>query len=206
MGYLEPGSHTRTHPCTDLEYQQQGGFDWQISGVRDDILANLTMRNAYVPAFMEPCGFESAQVRQAVISAHYIVDRGASTGLSTFSPWGADGAYQQAMVTYISNTWNGTGTAALRDAANASFDAAYNNGGIYHLFDHPAEGRWFDGSYLAQHASYISNRLDVWYAAFGELYLYHFVQERGMVNVSPAGASVTHVYTHTYCCTQRRDG
>ena len=74
-----------------------------------------------------------------------------------------------------------------RDAANAAFGTAYNNSGIYSLADHPYDGFWYEGSYLAQHIDYISNRGDVWYAAFGELYFYHFVQERGLVSISPFG-------------------
>jgi hypothetical protein len=187
-GYLEPGAHTRTHACTDSEYSVHG-YAWEIAGIRDDILANLDLRYPYVPAFMAPCGFESAQVRQAVADAQYIADRGASPYLITFAPWGQDGTYQQAMYTYATFDWTGTGSAALRNEANATFDAAYAARGIYHLVDHPWAGLWFDGSYLAQHITHISNRADVWYAAFGELYLYHYVQERSQVTVSPLGAT-----------------
>jgi hypothetical protein len=62
QGYLEPGSHTRTHTCTDSDYSVNG-YAYQLAGSRDDILANLTLRYPYVPAFMEPCGFESNQLR-----------------------------------------------------------------------------------------------------------------------------------------------
>jgi hypothetical protein len=195
QGYLEPGAHTRTHPCTDAEYLQYGSA-WQVAGVRDDILTNLTMRNPYVPAFIEPCGFESALVRQAIVDAGYIADRGAAPGPGTYMPWGQDGAYQQMMYTYSPQTWTGTGSAALRDQANASFDSVYTASGIYLLFDHPSQGLWADGSYLAQHINHISGRPDVWYAAFGELYLYHFVQERGLVSVS-AGATPQPTFTPT---------
>jgi len=53
QGYMEPGSHTRTHPCSDSEYQVNG-YTWQITGSRNDILANLTLRYPYVPAIMLP--------------------------------------------------------------------------------------------------------------------------------------------------------
>jgi hypothetical protein len=190
QGYLEPASHTRTHPCDATAYQQNG-YDWQIAGVRDDILAHLTLNFPYVPAFLEPCGFESTQVRQAVAAAHYIVDRGwelPRQAQNSFAPWGEDGVYQRVLYSYDTYNWGQLGSAALRNEANASFDAAYAAGGIYHIVDHPWQQHWFDGSYLAQHFSYISNRPDVWYASFGELYLYHFVQERGQVFVVPAGS------------------
>ena len=76
QGYMEPGSHTRTHPCSDEQYQSANGFNWQIAGARDDILANLNLRNAYVPAFISPCGSKSPAVRQAIVDAHYISDQG----------------------------------------------------------------------------------------------------------------------------------
>jgi hypothetical protein len=195
-GYMEPAAHTRTHPCTDADYQQNSGYAWQIAGVRDDILTNLNLKYPYVPAFVDPCGFQSAQTRQAIADAHYIAERGAAPGSNGYSAWGQDGTYQQTLYTYSPQSWPGTGTAALRDEANASFAATYNAGSIYYLFDHPSQGLWADGSYLAQHINYISNRLDVWYAAFGELYLYHFVQERGLVSVS-AGATPLPTYTPT---------
>jgi len=188
LGYLEPGSHTRTHPCNDSDYRTNG-YAWQIAGARDDILANLTLRYPYVPALMLPCGFESPQVRQAIVDANYIADRGAAPYLATFAPWGVDGAYQQALYTYATFDWVVPGSATRRDEANAAFDTARAAGGIYHLVDHPNAGMWTDGPYLSQHIDHISNRLDVWYAAFGELYLYHFVQERGMVSVTPVGSS-----------------
>ena len=95
QGYLEPAGHARTHPCSDVHYQIYG-YDWEVSGIRDDILANLTLRYPYVPAYVEPCGFEFALVRQAVANAHYVADRGVSWEIDNFAPWGQDGAYQRA--------------------------------------------------------------------------------------------------------------
>ena len=31
QGYMEPGGHTRTHPCNDADYQSNNGYDWQIA-------------------------------------------------------------------------------------------------------------------------------------------------------------------------------
>jgi hypothetical protein len=188
QGYLEPASHSRSHSCSDAIYLSAGGFDYQVSGSRDDILANLSMRHPYGPAYFEPCGFESRKVRAAVVNANYLADRGANTGLNSFSPWWVDGAYQQAMYTYDTQAWSSSGSAARLAEANARFDAVTAAGGIYHLFDHPVAGVWTEGSYRAQHAGYISNRLNIWYAAFGELYLYHYIQEQGKVLVYPVGA------------------
>jgi hypothetical protein len=182
QGYLEPAAHSRTHPCNDTDYQSSG-FIWEVSGIRDDILANLTLHYPYVPAYMEPCGFESTLVRQAVANANYIADRGVGGNNKAFTPWGQDGAYQQAEITNETWAWSEAyGPTWLADA-NGIFDATYTAGGIYHLLDHPEQDHFFDGSVLNQHINYIGNRPDVWYAAFGELYLYHYVQERGQISV-----------------------
>ena len=191
-GYLEPAAHTRTHPCSDADYQKHG-YAWEIAGSRDDILANLNLANHFVPAFLEPCGVDSTQVRQAAASANYLGVRGwrIPPAQNTFSSWGQDGAYQTVMYSYDDYSWpsGSGGSASLRDQANSSFDAAYTAGGIYHLVDHPWTNQWTTNSYLRQHVSYISNRNDVWYAGFGELYLYHYVQERQKVTVSAVGSS-----------------
>jgi hypothetical protein len=186
-GYLEIASHSRTHPCNLADYQSLG-FDWEVTGSRDDILSHLTLLYPYVPAYLEPCGVTSPDVRQAITRAGFVTDRGWQIPpvTNTFSTWGQDGAYTRVLYSYDNWAWPiGTGgTPALRDAANSSFDAAYAAGGIYHLVDHPARNLWFSNSNLDQHIGYISNRNDVWYAGFGQLYLYHYVQERGQVSVT----------------------
>jgi Polysaccharide deacetylase len=131
QGYTEAGSHTRTHPCTDRDYQNGGGYTAQISGSRDDLIANLGI--SYVPAFVQPCGFESTSVRQAVVAARYLADRSADTGLTGFPAWSSDGAYAQIGTTNNTDSWSGTGSAALRDQWNAQFNSTYSSGGIYHL-------------------------------------------------------------------------
>lgn len=185
-GYTEPASHTRRHPCVDSTYRAEG-YSWEIAGSRDDILSNLTLKAPYVSAFIEPCGFESPQVRQAVVNASYICDRGfrAPPIENTFAAWGDDGSYKR--VSYSFDTWawqKGGGNQDLLDQANNAFDSVYATGGIYHLMDHPWEGLWYDGSYLSRHIDHIKGRTDIWYAGFGELYLYRYVQERGQVIVS----------------------
>jgi hypothetical protein len=192
-GYTEVASHTRTHPCEDSTYQTHG-YSWEIAGSRDDLALYLRLPAARVAAFVEPCGFESGAVREAVSGARYLADRSTGTGATAFSSWGADGAYARVSPTYTTWVWgDGGGTAAGRDQANAAFDGAYRAGGIYHLMDHPWQGHWAPGSYLDQHADYVAGRPDVWYAAFGELYQYHFLQERDLVGLT----AVTPVPTPT---------
>ena len=189
-GWMEVASHSRTHPCTDNDYLASG-YDNEAANSKLDLLTSLTLTHPYVPTFIEPCGFETPALRQAIVDAGYLVTRGWGISIpqNTFSAWGSDDSYETAF--YTVDTWSApwyTQDDMLLAQVNASFDAAYAEGGIYHLVDHPWQGRWFPGSTLDSHAQYISDRLDVWYAAFGELYLYHYVQERGQVTVSPIEA------------------
>lgn len=197
LGYLEPGSHSRDHPCYENEYLEQGGYTYQIAGSRDDILNNLVLRHEYVPAFILPCGGEWPQVRQAMVDAHYIVDRGASPFQDTFSDWQSDGAYQMMLYSYSTQVWQVPVTPEMRDAANATFDDAYKSHKIYNLMDNPAQGFWDVNSYLRQHIDHIKNHPDVWYASLGELYLYHFVQGRGLVDAIPFAPDVEGLATFT---------
>jgi hypothetical protein len=191
-GYMEVASHARDHPCSAEAYEING-YDYQIGGSKEDILFNLALPYEYVPAYFEPCGYYSPQVRQAVVNAGYLVERGYPPipVQNTFSDWDSDGAYARTLFSYSTYDWGYyDGIPDTRqerlDAANGSFDTAYDTGGIYHLLDHPWQRHWYSNdSLLSQHINHIKDKLDVWYAAFGELYLYHYVQERGKVAVRP---------------------
>ena len=181
-GYMEVASHSRTHPCTADAYELNG-YEYQIAGSQNDILANLVLTHEYVPVYFEPCGYTNNLIRQMLISTGYLVSRGYPIPpvQNSFSEWGEDGAYQRALYSYDTNHWgwwDGTNPIALYAEANASFDAVYNAGGIYHLLDHPADQHWYSPTAtLPYHINYIKNRENVWYVAFGNLYLYHYVQE-----------------------------
>ena len=183
-GYIEPASHSRTHPCSAGDYSENG-HAFEIRGSRDDILANLSLRHPYVTTYIEPCGYADAQVRQNVVGAGYLVERGYPVPpvQNGFSSWVEDGAYGRALYSFDTGAWYGHEDSNLLTQGNASFDSAYRAGEIYHLMDHPHYGLWYNGSYLSRHIGYVSNRPDVWYASFGGLYLYHFVLERGLVAV-----------------------
>lgn len=203
-GYTEVAAHTRNHPCTALDYAALGGYAAQIDGSRADLLANLTLPSPYISAFAQPCGFEDAGVRQAVVAAGLLVDRSYVTspeiGPIDFAPWQADGAYAPLLPTYVvyvaPGHWEGSGSAADLAEANAAFDTAYTGGGIYHFTDHPSTALWFVGSYLYQHLQYIAGRGDVWYVSLGALYQYHYLQERSAITVLVEGGG-TSTFTPT---------
>ena len=149
-GFMEVASHSRTHPCTVDDYVATG-YTYQVSGSKQDILSHLTLPFPYVPTYIEPCGYEDPSVRQAIIAAGYLDTRGFTLPpqQNTFAAWGTDGSYQRAI--YTLDTWSWpwyTQDSTLLAQANSAFDAAYAAGGIYHLVDHPWQGRWFAGSTL----------------------------------------------------------
>jgi hypothetical protein len=83
-----------------------------------------------------------------------------------------------------------------RDVAelNAGFDAVHRSGGIFYALWHPdrfLNSVVYDpapgvdgvrGSTLMQHLRHVANRKDVWYAANGWLYSYHYVTENAAVS------------------------
>jgi len=187
-GLTEAAAHTRTHPCSDAEYQVLG-YSSEVIGSRDDLLNNLDLSHPFIPSFVEPCGFSDSELLSTIAAAGYLVNRTANTEDSNFGAWDTNGFYDANLTRgsdcpgYTSYP-NPGGTAALLSSWNATFNSVYANGGIYQLLDHPWYKCWSTGGYLDQHASYIANRRDVWYATLAELYLYHYLQERGKVTVA----------------------
>src|SRR5262249_27392259 len=161
-------------------------------GSRDDLLSHLVLANPFIPTFVHPCSFTSPELREIITAAGYLVDRSTNTGDNDFGAWSAEGFYD-ANLTANTDTWpeydsypNPGGTAALLSSSNSRFDSIYASGGIYQFLDHPTIHKlWSTGGFIDQHASYIANRRDVWYATLGELYLYHYLQERGKAKVAP---------------------
>ena len=68
---------------------------------------------------------------------------------------------------------------------NSLFDTVTAQHGIYHLYLHPWRNDWSEGAPIRRHINHIKGRKDIWYVGYGHLYLYHFVQERGKVTVTP---------------------
>jgi hypothetical protein len=177
-GYVEACSHSRNHPNNEADYISRG-YTEEITGSRDDVLTNLTLANEFVSVYIEPNGFENATVRSTAVGSNYLILRGYPTPpvLDTWSAWNLDGSYSTALFSYY--TWDWANTASDLSSANAKFDGVYSANGIYHLVDHPWQSNhWYANSYLSQHMDYIKDKNDVWYASFGGLYLYHYIDER----------------------------
>lgn len=180
-GYLEFASHSRSHPANAAGYLVNG-YTAEVSGSRDDILNNLTLPHELITVYIEPNGYTDATLRAAIITAGYLVDRGYPTPSpqNTWAAWSADGAYERSLFTITTEGWVDNTT--YRDNFNATYDGVYAAGGIYHLMDHPAQaGHWGGNTNLEQHIDHIAGHLDVWYAALGEQYQYHYVQTNASV-------------------------
>ena len=192
-GFIEPASHSMTHQLTPYD-----DYDFEIGLSKQYIIDNLTLpefnrkgSQEYVYVWIEPYGSSDATVRAKLGQYKYLIDRDTTTNLiQSFTSWdAANGLYGK---TGRSVKMEGT-TGGVTDVAtlNSYFDTVYNNGGIYHLMFHPDKVDWTPGSYVYSHLDYISGRKDVWYVGFGHLYLYHFVQERGVVTVTSLPSSDT---------------
>ncbi len=185
-GFVEPISHSKFH--TELPYLT---YDNEIGDSAKAIKNNLTpplfnVRNSekFVYAWMEPYGQSDSFVRAKLGEYKYIADRKSMPDHVSDDSWATwdneNGLYNR--VGYSCRM--GTNGWQILSNLNAKFDQVYADGGIYHLSFHPwaiDENAW--EAYGDNHLDHIKEKNDVWYVAFGHLYLYHFTQERGMVSV-----------------------
>src|SRR5262249_19593632 len=157
----EAASHTRTHPCTDADYQVLGYMS-EVVGSRDDLLSHLVLPNPFIPSFVHPCSFTSDEMRAMVVVGQYLVNRSPDTNSRNFGTWSTEGFYDASTMTSTGNGWpaytsypNSGGNAESLSSQNSLFDTVYASGGIYQLLDHPSTTKlWSSGGYLDQHASY----------------------------------------------------
>jgi len=174
QGYLEVASHSQTHipvPYSD--------YDGEIGDSKTDITSNLTLpavytqgASEYVWAWIEPMGQSDAAVRTHLGQYKYLADRTVGINAFAFAAWDStNGLYARAGITFNTDI-------LTADDMNASFDARYAAGEVYHIFSHPNVEDWGYNDKIPKHLDYISNKTDVWYVGFGALYAYHFVQAR----------------------------
>lgn len=181
QGYVEAASHSRTHP--HIPY---GDYVAEIDTSRVEIESNLDLpglykkgSDEYVPAWTEPFGESDAAQRSQCGVSKYLADRDVTTD-HVFATWDpTNGLYNR--IGY--SIWMGSDGTTNLATLNASFDARYAAGEIYHLFFHPYNVDWTPGEYATQHLDHIKGKKDVWYVGFGALYLYHYVQERNITTV-----------------------
>jgi hypothetical protein len=184
-GFIEIASHSRTH--TGVPYAD---YDSEIGGSKNDIIGNLSLPSfykmgdtEYVYTWIEPGGESDVIVRQKLGEYKYLISR--STNVEDiFATWDSEnGLYKRVGVSIC-------GDHVTIEQLNNAFDHCYNNFLIYHMCFHPyawwieGGGNW-DNGIITQHLDYIKGKRDIWYVGLGALYAYHFVQERGIIQVSP---------------------
>jgi uncharacterized repeat protein (TIGR02543 family) len=192
--YMEVASHSMNHP-EDAAGYAIAGFQTEVIGSRDAIRNNLNFKaKPYVPVYLEPGGYSDATLVSWVSAGDYLLTRSSDDNFnsgSSFVAWDSTQLrYGRGAVAFTDSaqTWD----ANLLAKSNGLFDQAMANGGIYSLTNHPWSGFWTDGSYLLQHVEYIKGRSDVWYAPYGHLYLYHFLQEmRGNLTIQSVDGTPT---------------
>ena len=178
-GFVEPVSHSRTHPQTPY-----ADYESEVKGSSEDIKNNLNLSSfnkkgttEYVYTWLEPYHNSDAIVREKLGQSKYIADRSSWTGnyeWATFDQ--ANNLYNQIFST--------TSMDSLDEATlNQSFNTAYNTGKIYHVYFHPANIDWGAGKKAQNHLTYISGKKDVWYSGLGYVYLYHYLQDMGKIFV-----------------------
>ncbi len=201
----EPAVHTRSHPCSAAAYGVRS-YRSEILGCRDDILTNLSdiPYGQHLFEFILPCGYYDDQLAAAAAGEFLLLRayNGHDNPTSTqYGEWDADHNYygkagletksydrvlqrRKPMARYY---------AADVALLNAAFDAVYQQGGIFYAMWHsdryqnsvihdPRPGvDGVSGSSLIQHFAHVAGRRDVWYAANGWLYAYHFVAQNAKV-------------------------
>jgi len=196
-GYMEIGSHSRTH-----QHISYSDYDSEIGGSKADITGSLTLPalssfngNEYVYTWIEPYGQSDSSTRQKLGTYGYLADRTVRSDATEWSTWdNYNNVFNKAGYTVeMGNppSWQGTHDSVK---LNAKFDHAYNTSGIYHLVFHPNWVDWSPNAYADNHTTYISNRPDVWYVSFGNLYLYHWTATRNIVQVSSEGIGENKVF------------
>jgi hypothetical protein len=172
-------SHTQSHLHIPL--------DGEIESSRRDIINNVELpvqyrkgTAQYVPLFVAPyLDITDTDITACGLSKYLeviAVDFGTNT--SAWATWNS--------VKNIYNPkWVSGNYESLTEAQlNERFDTAYNLGAIYHLRGHPAADNTWTSGKMANHLDYIKGRFDIWYVGYGAMYMYHYVQERGLVTIS----------------------
>jgi peptidoglycan/xylan/chitin deacetylase (PgdA/CDA1 family) len=187
----EIGSHSRTHRCKwpdTPEFCQQAYSDEEISGSRDDILANT--EQPYVWSWAYPCGncaqFDFVHARLA--HAGYVVarnypgeeqDKHVLPDLQSYALNPYSAAYTQ-VVQKVGGIAK-TGRTEISEL-NAKFDQVHQRTGIYSFLSHP---QWLDygpENFYEKHLAHLGGRADVWYVPMGPLYAYRTLRERTRVS------------------------
>ena len=190
-GYVEPASHSMNHLVTPY-----ADPDTEIGGSRDEIINNLIFpplsrkgsRN-YLYTWIAPGGNEDTTVYATLGKYKYLTNRDVFSSIEYDKYHSADWDAKYGVYGQIGYTQRMGSDGGLVDATalNASFDATYARGAIYHLMFHPPSTNLATGQYADLHTTYIANRTDVWYVAFGHLYVYKMLKDKAITRLGING-------------------
>jgi len=175
-GYIEPVSHSRSHP-----YAPYADLEGEVLGSKQDLIDNLIMPeynrygdHEYVYAWVAPYGEYDVDIDSMVSIGKYLVTRMYYGDDHHISAWDQElFKYDPIGVsTEAGPLWLGTTDTIY---LNNTFNDVLASGGVYHVMCHPNVIEW-DQDYPWAHLEHISNRKNVWYAGFGHLYAYNFLQ------------------------------
>lgn len=182
-GYVEAIAHSRNHPHTPYIDNYS-----EVAGCKTDIMNRLVLPdqfrykdNEYVYVWVAPFGNYDDDVDEVVSQSKYLVSRMYTMDYHTLPTWDSEkqkfepiGVSLEIGPTEIfGSPWPGTDNI---DVLNSTFDSVTTASGVYHAMIHPNTDVYLY-DYFHQHLDYISGRKNIWYAATGHLYLYHFLQE-----------------------------
>ena len=140
-----------------------------------------------MPAWIEPGCQATALSAENCAKAKYICDRSCAVYRGSFGKWYEGLLYRGVVPSFFSNCSSEGADVVVK----ADFDARYAAGEIFHLQTHPYPMNETREANFRSILDHIGGRNDVWYVGLGALYMYHFVQERGMVEVNPPHADFT---------------
>jgi len=183
-GYFEAGCHSRSHPSASPYDDYEG----QITGNRDDIIKFLSLPSLwrykgkeYVYSWIAPHGYVDDTIESILGREKFLVNRLYKKDYFGYTDWDDENGYYEPIG--VARAFDpprevlgwGIGSNDIDDL-NGAFDQSYESGEVFHTMCHPNVVEW-DKDYPRDHLEYISNRVDVWYAGLGHVFLYHYGQE-----------------------------
>ncbi len=182
-GYVEALAHSRNHPHTPYLNNYS-----EVAGCKTDIMNRLVLPdqfrykdNEYVYIWIAPFGNYDDDVDAEVSNSKYLASRMYTMDYHTLPAWNNEKGKFESFGSSLEigpreifgSPWPGTDNI---DVLNSTFDSVATVGGVYHAMIHPNTDVYLY-DYFHEHLDYISGKKNIWYAATGHLYLYHFLQE-----------------------------
>lgn len=197
QGYIEPASHSRTHPNTPYS-----DVESEIAGSKENIINNLDLPdlfksgiNEYVYTWIEPYSHYDSSIYTEIGINRYLISRGnGDNDFSAFKNFNATYNFFERVLASLhmdqyeelDDNYDIYNTIQKMAIINGRFDNIVQSGGIYHFWFHPLYYDWEneEENLILLHLNHIKNRNNIWYVSLGHLYLYHLLQSQNVVSVT----------------------